>query len=318
MKIIHNASLIILVIDIFKKIPIDEVEILCNGIQHPYLKKDSGYFIFCNLQQGDYKIEIFSPGFIKKEINCTLNFGECKKIISEMSFKSNNPNISKLPRIELLIKDRDKNEILANQDTEIIMKNPVSFLKLINNSKKSSMEIILNVENIHSLHFQNYIYEFTDNSPNDEKNSEDENNKDEEKDDDESTSDEKDKSSDDEPNDLDNDKEDSQKGKSSKKNNENDKVFEKLFFLGYDIKYNAYILLNELKKDLKVGGQFFPFWNLSSDDKGKVIIPIFPKFMNRSFFKIEINVNGVSRIIKIDTSKFNKNNAIPRKISFRF
>ena len=392
MRVIHNASLIILVIDIFRKIPIDEVEILCNGLQNPYLKKDSGYYIFCDLQPGNYKIEIFSPGFIKKEINCTLEFGECKKIVSEMSFKSTNPSISRLPRIELLIKDKNKDEILTNQDAKIIMKNPVSFLKLINNAKKTSMGVVLNVENIHSLHFQNYIYEFIDNGSNDEKKSdkdkkdgedskdedkerssddelddllndlddeekngkdkkESENSKDEDKgkssddelddllnDLDDDKKDDEDESSDEEEKDLDeDDKDDEEKKESDEKDNDsneskkdnsdekldkskgkNDKVSEELFFLGYDIEYNAYILLNELQRDLKVGGQFFPFWNLSSDDKGKIVVPIFPKFMNKSFFKIEVKVNDSSKIIKIDTSKFNRRNAISRKVSLKF
>ena len=68
MRVIHNASLIIMAIDIFKKQPIHDAVILCNGRQNPYIKKDDGYYIFCDLQPDLYNIEIFSPGYVKKDI----------------------------------------------------------------------------------------------------------------------------------------------------------------------------------------------------------------------------------------------------------
>lgn len=299
MRVIHNASLIVLIIDILRKAPIDNAVILCNGIQNPYLKKDTGYCIFCDLQPGEYNIEVFSSGFIKKEFKCTLELGECKKIIFEMSFKSDNRRLLDLPRIEFLIKDKNKNEIMTNQDARITMKTPINFLKLVNNAKKGSMEIVLNFENTPSLIFQNYIYEFIENSNSNSKNSKDKNKEDKKKGDNRSKGDDK-------------------KEKDDKDKKLNSKIFEELFFLGYDLKYNAYVLLNELKNDLKIGGKFYPFWNLSSDSKGKIVIPIFPKFMNKSFFDIEIKVNNVSKIVKIDTSKINSNNVILRRINLAF
>ena len=294
MRVIHNASLIILIIDILRKAPITDAVILCNGIQNPYVKKDSGYCIFCDLQPGEYNIEIFSPGFIKKEFKCELALGECKKLIFEMSFKSDNHRLLNLPRIELLIKDKNKNEIMTNQDARITIKSPINFLKLINNAKKGSTGIVLNFENTPSLIFQNYIYEFIENSnsttkidKNKDKNKDDKKNNDQEK-------------------------------KNDKGKNPNSKIFEELFFLGYDFQYSAYILLHELKNDLRIGGKFYPFWNLSSDKKGKIVIPIFPRFMNKSFFDMEIKVNNASKIVKIDTSKIDKNNVILCRINLKF
>lgn len=307
MRVIHNASLIVLIIDILRKAPIDNAVILCNGIQNPYLKKDTGYCIFCDLQPGEYNIEVFSPGFIKKEFKCTLELGECKKIIFEMSFKSDNRRLLDLPRIEFLIKDKNKNEIMTNQDAKITMKTPINFLKLVNNAKKGSMEIVLNFENTPSFIFQNYIYEFVENN-----NSTSKNDKDKNKDKDEN------KSKEDKKKDENKSKDDDKKEKDDKDKKLNSKIFEELFFLGYDLKCNAYVLLNELKNDLKIGGQFYPFWNLCSDSKGKIVVPIFPKFMNKSFFDIEIKVNNVSRIVKIDTSKINSKNVILRRINLKF
>ena len=311
MRVIHNASLIILIIDILKKAPITDAVILLNGIQNPYLRKDTGYCIFCDLQPGEYNIEIFYSGFIKKEFKFILKLGECKKLIFEMPFKSNNHRLLNLPRIEFLIRDKNKKEIMTNQDVRITMKTPINFLKLVNNAKKGSMEIVLNFENNPSFIFQNYIYESITHSNLDNKNDKDKNkSKDEGEDNDEKENGKK--------NDVSKGEDNDKEVKNIEKENSNSKIFEELFFLGYDFQYNAYILLNELKNDLKIGGNFYPFWNLSSDKQGKVIVPIFSKFMNKSFFDVEVKVNNVSKVVKVDTNKINDKNVIVSRVNLKF
>ena len=50
---------------------------------------------------------------------------------------------------------------------------------------------------------------------------------------------------------------------SGKNSNENSEfITQEMLFLGYDRKFNAYILEKEVPTDVPIGGSFFPYWNL--------------------------------------------------------
>ncbi len=209
-----------MLVDVFRKQPIHDAVILCNGRQNPYIKKDDGYYIFCDVPPGSYKIDIFSPGYVRKSFFSTIEFGECKRFIFEMSFKSKSYIISETSRIEFSL--TKNNEKLRETNFRIILKNPIVFLKLIRNARQNDNEILLNVQNNNYFLMQNYIYEFNpndlkkesdgkDDEESDESKSEEgeenDDNSDDEKLDDESKSDEE-KSYDDKDSQNDSDSED--------------------------------------------------------------------------------------------------------------
>ena len=310
-----------MLVDVFRKQPIHDAVILCNGRQNPYIKKDDGYYIFCDVPPGSYKIDIFSPGYVRKSFFSTIEFGECKRFIFEMSFKSKSYIISETSRIEFSL--TKNNEKLRETNFRIILKNPIVFFKLIRNARQNDNEILLNVQNNNYFLMQNYIYEFNpndlkkesdgkDDEESDESKSEEgeenNDNSDDEKLDDESKSDEE-KSFDDKDSQNDDEKNNDTK-------NVGDIGKEEMFFIGYDMEYSAYILLKGISHDLPMGGKFYPFWNLSTDKNGKFILPFFGKFMNQDFLDFEVQIENESKTVKIDTRKIDNHNLLSSKVKF--
>ena len=58
MRLLHKASLVFLLKDVYSKYPVISAVILCNGKQNPYTRKNDGYYVFSNLNPGNYDIEI--------------------------------------------------------------------------------------------------------------------------------------------------------------------------------------------------------------------------------------------------------------------
>lgn len=318
-----------MVIDIFRKQPIHDAVILCNGRQNPYIKKDDGYYIFCDLQPDLYNVEIFSPGYVKKSFSCYIDFGECKRITLEMSYSSTSRVISNIPRISFDFKNKE----FKYKNVKIILKTPINFMKLIHRAHKGDNLLILNIQEDNRLTFQNYIYKFNLNDlkkmeedelklkklreKNEKKNSKDKNSEEDDETENDDDSDVTEEEIMDDNTDTNEDEIHEDLDEIEEQNNENiDKDVEECFFIGYDSSYDAYILLKSISKDLPMGGSFLPFWNLSIDEKGKIIIPIFNRFMNKSSLEFEIIMEEKSKIVKIKTSRINKNNLLSSKVKF--
>ncbi len=316
-----------MVIDVFRKQPIHDAVILCNGRQNPYIKKDDGYYIFCDLQPDFYSVEIFSPGYVKKSFSCYIDFGECKRVILEMSYSSTSRIISSIPRILFDLKNKE----FKYKNVKIILKTPINFMKLIHRAHQGDNLLILNVQEDNRLIFQNYIYKFSMDDlkkmeedelklkklreENEKKKSK--KNKSDEDDEDNDIEDTTEDEISDNVADVNEDETDRDTDKQEEQNNEKiDEDVEECFFIGYDSNYSAYILLKSVSKDLPMGGSFFPFWNLSIDESGKIIIPIFNRFMNKSSLEFEIIMEEKSEIVKIKTSRINKNNLLSSKVKF--
>ena len=159
--------------------------------------------------------------------------------------------------------------------------------------------------------------ELDDNPDEDNENEEDENNDDESEEDenddedaenlDEDIEDENEKSeknSEDAENDNDDDDE-----IDSDENNDNEKIESKtidqeMLFVGYDRKFNAYILDKEVKQNIPIGGVFLPYWNLKTDRKGKIILPFFSKIMKDVELEFDINFEDEIKAVKVNTNKF--------------
>ena len=334
MRLLYSASFVIMLVDILTKQPIKEAIILCNGKQNPYVTKDAGYYVFCNLYPGDYEISIYASGYVSKTFSSSLEFGESKEFILEMSFESTNDRLLNIPRIEFLVfKD---NLLVKESEVKITLKTHVKTIKLIQKIKSGEQEIILNIPEDNSFILQNFIYHLDNvqeisNSNGDEKEEKDDDELDNEDEEDENNDDEseEDENDDEDAENLDEDIEDenekSEKNSEdaeneseandnddemdSDENNDNEKIESKtidqeMLFVGYDRKFNAYILDKEVKQNIPIGGVFLPYWNLKTDRKGKIILPFFSKIMKDVELEFDINFEDEIKAVKVNTNKF--------------
>ena len=152
----YSASFVIMLVDVLTKSPITNAVILCNGKQNPYVTKDDGYYVFCNLYPGSYNIYIAATGYVNKEFSTDIGFGESKKFILELSFKSKNPTLFNVPRMEFLIKKDDLP--LKNTEVKITLKTEVKTMKLVQQINPGDQEILLNIPENAIFSLQRYIY----------------------------------------------------------------------------------------------------------------------------------------------------------------
>lgn len=334
MRLLYSASFVIMLVDILTKQPIKEAIILCNGKQNPYVTKDAGYYVFCNLYPGDYEISIYASGYVSKTFSSSLEFGESKEFILEMSFESTNDRLLNIPRIEFLVfKD---NLLVKESEVKITLKTHVKTIKLIQKIKSGEQEIILNIPEDNSFILQNFIYHLDNvqeisNSNGDEKEEKDDDeldNEDEEDENEDEESEEDENGGEDAENldeDIEDENEKSEKNSEdaeneseendnddeidSDENNDNEKIGSKtidqeMLFVGYDRKFNAYILDKEVKQNIPIGGVFLPYWNLKTDRKGKIILPFFSKIMKDVELEFDINFEDEIKTVKVNTDKF--------------
>lgn len=158
MRVIHKASLVILLKDIYSKMPVTSAVILCNGKQNPYTRKKDGHYVFSNLYPGEYEISVDCKGYNSLNFSITLEENKTKEIISDLSYQADNQNIMNVSRLEITCKRYKKN--LENKQMILLLKNELSFLKLIENAESGSDELKLNTDMNFSLLGQKYIYEF--------------------------------------------------------------------------------------------------------------------------------------------------------------
>ena len=337
MRIMYSASFVIMLVDVLTKSPITNAVILCNGKQNPYVTKDDGYYVFCNLYPGSYNIYIAATGYVNKEFSTDIGFGESKKFILELSFKSKNPTLFNVPRMEFLITKDDLP--LKNTEVKITLKTEVKTMKLIQQINPGDQEILLNIPENAAFSLQRYTYSVPrkflkwkkedKKSDKDEKKENDEESDEEEKDDNEDDDSEKEKES--EENEKKSEKENDKEKNKKDKNKINDKekkssdesgedteksefIIQDMLFLGYDRKFNAYILEKEVTTDVPIGGSFFPYWNLKTDNYGKLILPFLPKLMIGTKLEFEISVNEQKKLVK---TNFNKFDVKQKKISLK-
>ena len=157
MRVIHKASLVILLKDIYSKLPITSAVILCNGKQNPYTRKKDGHYVFSNLYPGKYEVDISCKGYNPLKLYIDLKENETKIINSDLSYSPDNQNIANVTRFEITC--IRKKQALVNIPIEITLQNEASFMKLLEPIKAGSDEVKLNVEMLTGLLGQNYVYE---------------------------------------------------------------------------------------------------------------------------------------------------------------
>lgn len=104
MRIIHRASMVFLLKDVYSRTPVTNAVILCNGKQNPYTRKDSGHYVFSNLSPGKYDIYINCTGY--NDLNLTVDLKENQTQIMDLnlSYAPNNLNISRVTRFNITCK----------------------------------------------------------------------------------------------------------------------------------------------------------------------------------------------------------------------
>lgn len=317
MRIMYNASFVIMLVDILTKQPITDAVIFCNGKQNPYVTKDEGYYVFCNLYPGNYNIYIAATGYVSKEFSTDIKFGESKKFILELSFESRNPKIFNIPRLEFSIK---KNKLpLKYAEINLILKTEIKSMKLIQQINPGDEEILLNIPEDNKFLLQKYIYsvprKYLKHKKSDSEDTKDEEEKEKEKDEknedneseEEENKEEQEDSEDKSKNKKEKTKEPDEDSSGQDSNENREFITQKMLFLGYDRKFNAYILEKKIPTDVPIGGSFFPYWNLKTDKYGKLILPFLRKLMTGTNLEFEISFGDQKKLIKANLNKFDIN-----------
>jgi hypothetical protein len=266
--------------DIGSKMPITDAVILCNGKQNPYIRKDEGYYIFADLCPGHYKIEIFCSGYVNTDLECELKAGQSHSFVFDLPYNSVNPSLVGTPRFEFLVKKDGKS--IKNKNILVILKNPVKLLKVIQKAKQGDQMIFLNINDDPLLFPQRYI--FTHKGKDEKKELE---NKPEQNDNKKN-----------EENGLN----DENSGNTENKNRKN--IKQKIFIVGFDKDSGTYALHKPIKESMPIGGSFMPYWELKTDHKGKVILPLMGRFIKDSKVNFELQLDDEKKHLTADFSNF--------------
>ncbi len=157
MRLLHRASLVFLLNDIYSKSPITTAVILCNGKQNPYTRKDDGHYVFSNLYPGDYTINISCIGYVPIELKINLKENETIVMPITMSYSMNNNAMQRLTRFNLHIEHEA--QPLKNEKVMLRLCNELSFLKLIEPVAAKSDAMKLNLEDFTpGILGQSYVY----------------------------------------------------------------------------------------------------------------------------------------------------------------
>lgn len=156
MKVLYKASFVFLLIDIFSKSPILNAQILCNGKQNPYTRKDSGHYVFSNLYPQKYRIDIICKGYEDVKLELEVKENETKVIIMDLPYSIDNEGILKNTRFQFQLSD--KGEIIKNTPVRLRLTSGMKFLKMVKKLKAKEEEIKLNTTMSLGLMNQKYFY----------------------------------------------------------------------------------------------------------------------------------------------------------------
>ncbi|MDO4503578.1 MAG: carboxypeptidase-like regulatory domain-containing protein [Clostridia bacterium] len=157
MRVIHKASLVFKLKDLYSKAPVINAVILCNGKQNPYTRKDDGYYVFSNLYPGNYTINISCKGYIDMEFSVALQENETRVTEFYLPYAMDNVNFSRITRFEITLFHRK--EFVKNEDISIILKNEYKILKLLEPVEQSGDFLKLNIEELVSnIIGQKFLY----------------------------------------------------------------------------------------------------------------------------------------------------------------
>ena len=157
MRVIHRASFVFLLRDIYSKAPITNAEILCDGKQNPYTRKKEGYYVFSNLYPQEYTINISCSGYIPLEFKVNLRENETQVIPVTMSYSVDNEAMQKITHFNISVIHNKKP--VVNKEAYLKLRNELDFMKLIEPTPAGSDTLKLNIEElIPGIIGQTYVY----------------------------------------------------------------------------------------------------------------------------------------------------------------
>ena len=159
------ASLVIMLKDIYSKMPINGAVILCNGKQNPYTRKKEGYYVFSNLYPEKCDVSISCRGYVDLNFTVELKENQTQVIHANMPYAVNNENLINMTRFEISV--YENKEALKNTNVDLKLDNPAEFLKLVEKSEPGSYEVKLNIDELTpGIIGQEYDYTVGDKSTN--------------------------------------------------------------------------------------------------------------------------------------------------------
>ena len=239
MRIIHKASFVFLLKDVYSKLPITTAVILCGGKQNPYTRKKDGHYVFSNLYPGTYEISITCKGYNSLNFSATLKENETKEMIFDLSYSAENQNITNLSRLDITCKRLKKP--IANSDIKLKLKNELKFMKLLEKVETGGDKFKLNIDMNANLLGQKYIYEV------------------------------------------------------------NKKRYE-LFFWSFEQESGSYVLKDYAPEQIEPGGKFYAVWDLKTDNKGRLIMPLVTQFMKDNILNFELISGDAKAKLEVDVS----------------
>ena len=72
------------------------------------------------------------------------------------------------------------------------------------------------------------------------------------------------------------------------------------FFWSYDQEKGAYILRDNVSEKVKEGGKFYAFWDLKTDSKGRLIMPVVSEFMKDDILHFELTSGDIRSSVEAD------------------
>lgn len=157
MKIINKASVVFLVLDDYTKDPLSDAEITCNGVHIPYAKKTDGYYVFLNMDPGNYQFEVSLKGFLPVSYEVELTDVQPMQIVATMQYTQD--NIKALGYKRLIFTAKTKGKPVKNKAVRVRLDTKVPFLRVIEPMPKGSNLVMVNSDYNKRLLFQQYSYD---------------------------------------------------------------------------------------------------------------------------------------------------------------
>lgn len=157
MRIIHRASLVFFLKDIYSKSPITSAVILCNGKQNPYTRKSDGHYVFSNLNPGEYDISISCVGYVPLEFKVNLHENETVVMPITMPYSVDNAAMQKITHFNISVEHLKKP--LEEEDLTLRLCNELKFMKITEPVLAGSDVLKLNIEDLTpGILGQTYLY----------------------------------------------------------------------------------------------------------------------------------------------------------------
>lgn len=152
-----KASIVFRLVDNVNKGPINNAIVVCEDKNFPCVKKDGGYYVFTNIENGTYAFTIKAQGFISQDYEVTVSQEDVNIITLPMQFSSDNTLLQNIKKVTFILKQ--KGDLFANQDLTIKVDTINPYLRLIEPISKGNDLMKLGLDFDQRLLYQEYCYD---------------------------------------------------------------------------------------------------------------------------------------------------------------